>query len=81
MQIKVRLFAFLKETIGQEEMNLRLSETASCADVLFILSRSFPKTAQVLQNSWVAVNGRYAFPDQKLFAEDEVAILPPVSGG
>lgn len=81
MQIKVCVFAHLREKCGFSERNYELAEHAKLADVLPLL---FPEAAerQRLEPSlMLAVNRKYASAEQVLLPGDEVAIIPPVAGG
>ena len=81
MQIKVKVFAILKEVVGREEIVLDLPQETSCEEALLHLEGTIPGLFSILRRCLVAVNGRYAQPDTRILADDEVAILPPVSGG
>jgi molybdopterin synthase catalytic subunit len=76
VQISVRLFAMLRELLGADRLELELPDGASVADLL----ASLPAQARGLPLV-VAVNRRYAAPETVLHAADEVALVPPVSGG
>jgi molybdopterin converting factor small subunit len=81
MQIKIKLFAILKDMLGREELLLDFAEGDSCKDILSRLQTRCADLAPVLRHSMIAVNGCYANLGTVLSAEDEIAILPPVSGG
>ena len=81
IRIKVKVFALLKEKMGREELMLELLEGVSCQDVFSLLAGSFTDLGPLLEKSLVAVNGWYADRNKSLLAGDELAILPPVSGG
>ena len=81
MSIKVKVFAVLKDRIGREELSLDFERGISCRDVLRHLENQFEGISPVLWHSLVAVNGQYADGSTLLEANDEMAILPPVSGG
>ena len=81
MQIKVKLFAALKEMAGWSETILDLPGQVSCSEVLLRLQNEIPDLVSILDSCFVAVNGRCADKNVYVSAEDEVAILPPVSGG
>ena len=81
IEIKVKLFALLKEIFERDEIVLHFMDAVSCEDVLLFLGRSFSKLRPVLDHSMIAVNGQYASKNQQLLSGDELAILPPVSGG
>ena len=76
MQITVRLFAGLRELAGTGQRELELPEGSSPADVWPALGLG-DEPAGLLY----AVNRVYAEPDRKLADGDEVALIPPVSGG
>jgi molybdopterin synthase catalytic subunit len=82
MRLSVRLFAVLRESAGAEEVEIVLGEGATVADALAAL-RTEPGLGEVLERMPVrlAVNREYARPDTQLFAADELAAIPPISGG
>jgi len=81
MRIKVRLFAAYRETVGQGEMNLEVNETISPLDLWRKLGEEHPPLLAFGHSLLVAVNGEYASLDRLLKEGDEVAFIPPVSGG
>ena len=76
MHVQVRLFAVLRERAGAGEIELELPEGASVADALSEL-HSVTEGIRVV----MAVNQEYAAPDLELNPGDELALIPPVSGG
>jgi molybdopterin synthase catalytic subunit len=76
MEVKVRLFAILRERAGSREVSLELPEGASVADALHELRDLADGLPLVM-----AVNREYADEDHVLEAGDELALIPPVSGG
>jgi molybdopterin converting factor subunit 1 len=76
MHVNVLLFAGLRERAGTSELELELPEGARVADAL---ERLHDVTAGV--PVVMAVNQEYAQAEQVLQAGDEVALIPPVSGG
>jgi molybdopterin synthase catalytic subunit len=76
MQVRVTLFAGLRERAGSAELALDLPDGASVADALARLSGLTEGVSVVL-----AVNRQYANDTDILQAGDEVALIPPVSGG
>ena len=81
VKIKVRLFAVLREEIGSHELNLEFPQGAVCREVVGYLKNNFPSLDSLLERSLLAINGVYANPCSDIFEGDEVAVLPPVSGG
>ncbi|HEU4802562.1 MAG TPA: molybdenum cofactor biosynthesis protein MoaE [Solirubrobacterales bacterium] len=82
MTISVRLFAILRERAGQDRIALELDPGATVDDALAALARE-PGLAEPLDRMAVAmaVNRDYASGDTELHAGDELALIPPVSGG
>ncbi len=76
MNVTVRLFAGLRERAGCSELELELPDGACVADALAAVEHLAGGTPLVL-----AVNREYAPPDHPLAAGDELAVVPPVSGG
>ena len=76
MRVRVRLFAALREHAGTGERDLELADGATVADVWPALALG-PEPQGLLY----AVDGKYASGDRALAAGDEVALIPPVSGG
>src|SRR5436305_8823925 len=76
VQVTVRLFAMLRERAGASQVTLELPEGASVRDAL----ESLGDLARGLPLG-MAVNREYAPEDQVLDPGDELALIPPVSGG
>ena len=82
MTVRIRLFAILRERAGRESIEIELAEGATVAEALAALSGLAP-LAEALERLPVrmAVNRDYAGPDTRLGAGDELALIPPISGG
>ncbi len=82
MNVTVRLFAILRERAGSDSIELRVSDGATVADAIEAL-REQPGLADVVTRMplAMAVNREYAPPQTRLRAGDELALIPPVSGG
>jgi molybdopterin synthase catalytic subunit len=74
MVVSVRLFAGLRERAGSERIEVELPDGATIADLLAAMELA-PRSCVA------AVNREYAGPDTPIGAGDEVALVPPVSGG
>lgn len=81
MQVNVLLFGQLKEIVGASEQQVELPEDACVADLFDHYRRRFPRLEELRTSIAVAVNQEYAEGAAPLRAGDEVAFLPPVSGG
>jgi molybdopterin converting factor subunit 1 len=81
MRVTVRLFARLRDIIGAAEMARELEPGATIGTVWRQLAAEYPALADYSRSISSAVNADYARMDQELRDGDEVAFLPPVSGG
>jgi molybdopterin synthase catalytic subunit len=76
MQVSIRLFAGLRERAGVDEVQLELPDGALVGDALERMRYLVDGVPVVM-----AVNHDYADVEQRLSAGDELALIPPVSGG
>jgi MoaE-MoaD fusion protein len=81
MRVRVLLFGVLKELAGKAVDSVELPDGASVAELMTRYGSQMPQLGNVLSSLAVAVNEQYAGPQTELKADDEVALLPPVSGG
>jgi molybdopterin converting factor subunit 1 len=80
MTVTVRLFASLRERTGVSTLERDIAEGSTVADLIAELETAFP----ALENRGriaVAVNSEYTELAHRLTEGDEVALIPPVSGG
>jgi MoaE-MoaD fusion protein len=80
VRVSVRLFAGLRERAGTDRLEVELPDGARVADVLAAMA-STPVGELRPRECVVAVNREYAGADEPVNAGDEVALVPPVSGG
>lgn len=78
--ISVLLFGITRELVGQSKLSFPLPTNARVSDLLTNLKRDYPRLGDI-KSLLVAVNNEYAEPDQVITAADEIALIPPVSGG
>jgi molybdopterin synthase catalytic subunit len=81
VKIEVKFFASYKEALGREELDLELDDNSTVSDLIEHLRKDHPKLGNLLETLVVSVNLEYAHYDTVLKEGDEVALLPPVSGG
>jgi len=81
MRVRVLFFGMLKDLAGTSSETLDLAEGATVADVLAHFGERIPRLKGALPSLALAVNRQYADAGTKLKENDEVALLPPVSGG
>jgi molybdopterin converting factor small subunit len=80
MTINILAFGIVKEMVGNVSIGLPVNDIISAVDMRAELEQQFPRLKE-LKSFMIAVNGNYATPDTVIHAGDEVAIIPPVSGG
>ena len=81
MRVTVRVFARLRDITGAAEMARDLAPGATIGDLWRQLAGEFPELAGYERSISSAINADYARMDQVIGDGDEVAFLPPVSGG
>jgi molybdopterin synthase catalytic subunit len=81
LRIRVRLFAMQRETAGMKELRLEVPLGATVDDAWSAVVEVVPALAPGRSSLRFAVNGDYADPDRTLADGDEIACIPPVSGG
>ena len=81
MRVTIRLFARLRDIAGAAELSRDVATGGSVADVWRSLVAEFPEMGRYDSSISSAVNADYAKMNAALSDGDEVAFLPPVSGG
>jgi molybdopterin converting factor subunit 1 len=79
--IKVLLFGAAADRAGTRETELPVDERVTLAEIWPLLAGRHPDLAPLRDTLAFAVNGEYAREDAGISPGDEVAVLPPVSGG
>lgn len=81
MRITVRFFAILKDRAGVDSTRLELTDGSRISDAMKLLETQFASIKPQLARAAVAINRNYEKTDSILQDGDELALLPPVSGG
>ena len=81
MILQVRLFARARDLGGADTVSVELPPGTTVAELRRRIGAVSPALVTLLPRCAVAVNGDFAADDRIVLASDEVAILPPVSGG
>ena len=81
MRVRVRLFAIQRELAGTRNLELDVPDGGTVADAWVALVERFPVLAPGRSSVRFARNGEYADPTDPLAEDDELACIPPVSGG
>ncbi len=81
MRIHVKLFAILRERAGVSELDIELRPGSTVVDAADALLQQFPHFSSFLPRVAYAVNQAYVKAHTALNDGDELALIPPVSGG
>ncbi len=81
LAVRVLLFARARELAGADTIALTLPSPATVADLRAALAHFQPALAALLARSALAVNHAFADDSTPLSPSDEIALIPPVSGG
>ena len=81
MRVRVLFFGVLKEILGGEDEVLELAHGACVGDLAALYEGRVGSQKDLVQCMAIAVNREYAKAESPLRDGDEVALLPPVSGG
>ncbi len=81
MQVTVKLFGSIREAAGAKELVVTVPEGSMAADLRRLLARDHPSFEEMADRLRVSVNYEIVGEESPLSEGDEVAFLPPVSGG
>ena len=81
MQVRVLFFGMLKDLAGRGDESVNLPEGATVADLLEQCEQRIPRLHDYLPSLAISLNQEYSGPEARLHGNDEVGLLPPVSGG
>ena len=81
MTLTLLFFASYRDIAGASELSADLADGSTVADVAAWLVDRYPKFAEILPKGRIAVNQEFAASTVALADGDEVAFMPPMSGG
>jgi len=81
MKINVKFFAGIAQYTGKSEHTLYIENNPQVKDIIEQLIQEFPQAADLIKRSLIAVNHEYAKKEQFVMETDDIALIPPVSGG
>ncbi len=79
--VRVLLFATLRDRAGAKELTLQLAEGATVRSLKDVLKNAHPSLGPALGSVLVSINREYADDEDPIPQGCEVALFPPVSGG
>jgi molybdopterin converting factor subunit 1 len=81
VKLRVRLFASFREAVGTTKLDWEAPGGSTVADVLADIRARYPALGPAADKAMVAVNQEYVTASLVLNDGDEIALIPPVSGG
>ena len=81
MKLKIKLFAIAKQFAGQDELEVELQGDPTVGAIRTAMIERLPELASMGDTLRLAVNSDYADDATVVQATDELACIPPVSGG
>lgn len=80
-KIKVKLFAILRERVGESEITITVPSGITVNDLNSEILKKYPQLKSFSNKFVTSVNCKVTTGDTVITSKDEVALLPPVSGG
>ncbi len=80
MQVKIFTFGIARDICGGSTLQVELPEHVTAGELKQLLAEQYPRLGR-LASFLLAVNEEYAEPDTLIQPDDEIAVIPPVSGG
>jgi molybdopterin converting factor small subunit len=81
VRVRVKLFALAKDLAGSDHLELDLADGATVGDVRAALGAACPDLMPLLPQVLIAVDAQYSEESQPVAPANEIACIPPVSGG
>lgn len=81
MIVWVKMFAAARQRAGTQATNFVLPQGATIADLRAAMATEYPTLGEILPHCRIAVNRDFASDDLVLSEEQEIGVIPPVSGG
>jgi molybdopterin synthase sulfur carrier subunit len=80
MKINILAFGISKDIFNSASISLETGNDLTVYHLKYLLEQQYPRLKQ-LSRYMIAVNNEYALPGDTIYEHDEIAIIPPVSGG
>jgi molybdopterin synthase catalytic subunit len=82
MRVYVRLFAILKERAGSDRIEIEIAgDSATLSELREAIAALYPALAPILPRVRIALNEEFAVEGDRVKEKDDIALIPPVSGG
>jgi molybdopterin converting factor subunit 1 len=81
MKVTTKFFAAIKDVVGTAEVELELPAGMTAGDLFQRYCQQYPTLNRYAHNMMISVNLDFVPPETLLHDGDEIAFIPPVSGG
>jgi molybdopterin synthase sulfur carrier subunit len=81
MMVTVKMFAAARDLVGGSEVKLEIQDGATVGELRSLLAEKYPPVAPLVARAMFAIDARYANDEDVVLATQEIACIPPVSGG
>lgn len=81
MKIQIKLFAAARELSDRGEIEMEVDDGIQVGELKIKISGKYPKLKDLILRSAVSLNREFATDDNVICEHDEIALIPPVSGG
>ncbi|MFP4000535.1 MAG: molybdopterin converting factor subunit 1 [Thermoplasmata archaeon] len=80
-EVIVKFFASARDTVGQKDLTIELERNSKVEDLMNHLYQRYPELEEMKEQLLISVNKDRTSKDETLKDGDEVAVMPPVTGG
>lgn len=80
-KLRLMCFGILSERLGNHWVEVPIDKTITVTDLRNQLHKLYPHEIKLLRSCMLTKNQRYVSTDEIITSEDELALIPPVSGG
>ncbi len=81
MRVRLRYFAILREALGRSEETREVADETTAGELFDLIAAEVPRLSGLKRSVMLMVNQDYVSADHPLRDGDELALIPPVSGG
>jgi molybdopterin converting factor subunit 1 len=81
MKVRTKFFAAIRDIVGTPEIELELPEGMTAGDLFLRYCQQHTPLSRYAHNTMISVNLEFVPPETRLQEGDEIAFIPPVSGG
>lgn len=81
MQLEVRLFAMMREAEGRDRIALEVPDGITAGELKGLIAERHPRLARFVPGSRISASLRFVPDTYAIERAEEVALIPPVSGG